>query len=502
MFNLKKIGWIVIGAIFVMLGLTLTNINLRAGWLDFFYTSKDVLTVDGNKILFNKQAVWLKGVAVGDPHSRVVNDRRTIDDYRLIKEDWLANTVRLSVHPGVFKNDHGRMEKILDKEVQAARQNGLFVIIDWHVIGLPNGWYKNNNLDDKDNYYSYDSNFNTATDFWKEMAAKFRGDRGVMFELWNEPADPKKNNWSDIKPYLDRLYDIIRGQGANNLIIAPGAWWDYDLRGIKNNALKGDNIAYAWHNYASNTRYLSWNKALDGLSEKYPVIVTEWGYDTDSDSNYYQKDETYANNLKQFIYDNGLHFTAWCWHASWRPKMFESNWLDLNGFGKFVKIFLAEFDQVKQSGITDNPPAADSRFNDFIERGADVNSISLGRGERSAVVYSFTKAFNRSPQSQADYDDILRIASGLCPKQKSLKAEKSALEIFEKIYLRPARLSDKNDYMAVMIMAYGLRQKAENRNLNSEFHGMNIYNLIFNKLPRTAEEWNILQAITYSGAKR
>jgi len=497
---MKKVSLIIIGAVLVAAGLMYARPALRAGWLDFFYTSKDELTVSGNKILLNKEAVLLAGVAVGDPHSRVGYDRSTIKDYETIKKDWRANTVRLSVHPGVFKRDRDGIKKIMEDEVKAARDQGLYVIIDWHVIGMPNGWFKPCPYGE-DHYYSYDSNFNTAKEFWEMIAVKYRGDRGVLFELWNEPADPETNEWKNLKPYMERLYDIIRSQGADNIIIVPGVWWAYDLRGIKDSPVKGDNIAYSWHNYEANSRYLSWTKVFNDLNKVYPIILTEWGYETDPTSNYYVKSD-YPGKIKQFIIDKGLHFTAWCWHDSWQPRLLNSGWESLTDYGKFVKNFLTELDIKRQSGGNNNQTKISDQVNDFIKNGVDANSVKLGEGERAAVVYSFKKAFGRFPESQADLADIYKIAGGRAPAQKNLEIETWAMTEFNKIYLRPAKLSDSHDYMAVMVMAYGLRQRAVNRNLYSEAQGIKIFKAIYKKLPKTTEEWNIVQAITYSGAKR
>jgi len=499
---MKKASLIIVFIILTGLGLMSAKGGLKAGWFDFLFTSKDILTVSGNKIFFNEEEVWLTGVAMGDPHSRVEIDRRAARDYETVKKDWRANTVRLSIHPGVFKRDLEDMKKILEDEVSAARGLGLYVIIDWHVIGMPNGWYKPSGYGEE-HYYSYDSNFNTAKEFWEMMAVKYRGDRGVMFELWNEPADPKNNNWQDLKPYMERLYEIIRSQGASNIIIVPGAWWTYDLRGVKDKPLAGDNIAYSWHNYEANGRYLTWSQALDGLNEVYPIIVTEWGYEADPTSSYNVKTD-YPEKFKRFIIDKGLHFTAWCWHAKWKPRMFQSDWKTLSDYGELVKSFLAELDIKKQLIMADNKVKASvkNQVDDFIKYGAGVNSIKLGEGERAAVVYSYSKAFGYLPKDQEDLNDVYKIANGLCPKDKNLEIEKWAMVEFYKIYLKPARLSEARDYMAVMIMAYGLRQKAENRNLISEARGVKIFKDIYKKLPDTTEEWNITQAITYSGAKR
>ena len=497
---MKKVSLIIICLFLILFGLMIANVNLKAAWYDFLFTSKDALTVSGNKIFFNKEEVRLVGVAMGDPHSRVKDNKRTIADYEVIKNDWRANTVRLSIHPGVYKKDPDVMKKILEVEVNAARAQGLYVVINWHVIGMPNGWYKPCAYGE-DHYYSYDSNFNTAREFWGMIAVKYRGDRGVMFELWNEPADPKTNEWKNLKPYMGQLYDIIRGQGADNVIIVPGVWWTYDLRGIKNNPLKGENIAYSWHNYEANGRYLTWSQALDGLNEVYPVIVTEWGYETDPTSSYNVKTD-YPDKFKQLILNKGLHFTAWCWHGSWKPRLLTSDWEGLTDYGKFVKDFLSEINIKKQFGVNSNQVEISNQLYNFIKNGVDENTKKLGEGERAAVVYSFQRAFNRMPQTQTDLSDIIRAANGLTPEQKSLGIEKLAMNEFYKIYLRPAGLANGYDYMAVMIMSYGLRQKAVNRNLNSEAQGIKIFKSIYHKLPNTTEEWNIMQAITYSGAKR
>ncbi|MFH1583219.1 MAG: glycoside hydrolase family 5 protein [Candidatus Falkowbacteria bacterium] len=497
---LKKVSLIIIFIVVAGFGLMSAKTGLKAGWFDFLFTSKDILSISGNKIFFNKEEVWLTGVAMGDPHSRVEIDRRTTADYEAVKKDWHANTVRLSIHPGVFKRDLDDMKEILEDEVAAARAQGLYVIIDWHVIGMPNGWFKPSAYGE-DHYYNYDSNFNTAKEFWEMMAVKYRGDRGVMFELWNEPADQKTNEWENLRPYMERLYEIIRSQGASNVIIVPGVWWTYDLRGIKDNSISGENIAYNWHNYEANGRYLIWSQALDGLNEVYPIIVTEWGYETDPTSSYNVKSD-YPEKFKQFILDKGLHFTAWCWHAKWKPRMFQSDWETLSDYGEFIKSFLAELDIKKQIGGGMSQIKISNQVDNFIKFGVDDNSKKLGEGERAAVIYSFQKAYARLPQSEGDMADVARISNGFCPWQKNLEMEKWAMNEFCKIYLRPARLSESHDYMAVMVMAYGLRQKAENRNLTSEVQSLKIFKDIYKKLPHTTEEWNIMQAITYSGARR
>lgn len=466
----------------------------QASIWDFFNMPQDILSIKGNQVFSNNNPIFLRGVAVGDPHSRQTVYQRNINDYAVIKNQWKANIVRLSVHPGAYRSDEKSVNKILDDEIKAARSNGMYVIIDWHVIGFPNGWYKPWAWGDQ-HYYSYDTNFHTASEFWKSMAVEYRNDRGIIFELWNEPADQNKIDWQKIKPYMQRLHDIIRANGAQNIIIAPGVYWTYDLRGIKNSPLQGENIGYVWHTYPGSGKYLSWSTALDGLEKKYPIFVTEWGFSTNPNGNqhHYSDINSYPKDFKNFLLNKNLNFTAWCWHNPWDPRMFDYDWKTLTDFGSFVKNFLSEIEGMDEIR---------NKVNNFVWNGVDYNTLKLGEGERRAVVYSFQEAFGRYPATLKDYSDIVKIANGRWPEQRSSRAEDKAKESFRYIYQREPNMNNSRDNAAITVMAYGLRQRAENRNLNSERVGIGIFRSLYRRVPCSTEDWNIMQAITYSGAKR
>lgn len=506
---MKKISIIFILLVLIFIGVHFPRQNVQASIFDFFYKVKDVLSVSGNRTVLNDQEVLLRGVAVGDPHSRVVEEKRDKEDYVTIKNDWRANVVRVSVHPGLFKKDEGKTKELLEDEIEAIRKNGLFVIVDWHVVGTPDGWYKS--WDWGQLYgYSYDSNFNQARDFWKYMAIEYRSDRGVMFEIWNEPASNKNLNWGGVKDYMERLYEIIRSQGAENIVIAPGVWWAYDLRDIKNNPLKGYNIGYSWHDYPGSEKYLERSKALDDLNQKYPIFVTEWGFSTNTNgrSHHYASLDDWPLDFKNYLLGNNLNFTAWCWHDSWDPRMFESGWARLTDFGKFIKNFLISIDnglaylKLDDQYLNQLRPGAQQELAKFIKDGVDGNSRGLGEGERRAVIFSFQKAFDRLPGNNLDMEDVVKIVNGRWPSQRSESAEEDAKERFKNIYKREINFNNKYDVSAMMIMAYGLKQRAENRNLNSEKVGIMIYKSIFGSTPSSTEDWNVMQAITYSGARR
>lgn len=153
-------------------------------------------------------------------------------------------------------------------------------------------------------------------------------------------------------------------------------------------------------------------------------------------------------------------------------------------------------------GVQGLAQSIQSSLKSFIAYGVDDSTKKLGEGERAAVLNSYKDAFDKLPQSAAELADAIKIANGRWPSERNAKAEDGAKERFKEIYRREADMSNNKDDAAVTIMAYGLRQKAENRKLESERKGLDIFKGIFKHLPLTTEDWNTLQAITYSGASR
>jgi len=144
----------------------------------------------------------------------------------------------------------------------------------------------------------------------------------------------------------------------------------------------------------------------------------------------------------------------------------------------------------------------ENAINNFITYGVDDNTKRLGEGERAAVMYSYKEAFNKLPETEAEIEDTVKIANGRWPSISNEDAEYKAKLKFKNIYLRNTDDNNNNDVAAIKVMAYGLRQRAENRNLESEGNALKIFKDIFGHLPSSTGEWNALQAITYSGATR
>ena len=95
---------------------------------------------------------------------------------------------------------------------------------------------------------------------------------------------------------------------------------------------------------------------------------------------------------------------------------------------------------------------------------------------------------------------MIKVANGRWPSERSTAAEDRAKQEFKKIYLREPNMENPHDNAAVTIMAYGLRPVK--RNMDSETAAINTFFAIYGHYPNTADEWDVVRAIAYSGAIR
>ena len=310
------------------------------------------LRVRANEIVYRGQPVHLRGVALGEVWDYARMHRSVRRDFRAMADGWNANVVRLGVHPSTWR-DH-REEALADLvlQIDAALDAGLFVIVDYHAIGAPDGYYPPSDARWGTPVDLYDSSFALARDFWDTISRRVHDDR-VMFELWNEPTfaahetnphDTATSRWHELKPYWERLVATIRGNGATSIVIASGNHWAYNLKGIRADLLADPNSAYSWHVY-SNKEFNEperWAAALDGLDSVKPVVVTEWGFEPMSSEHWRGTADGFGEPFRRLLESHGLHSTAWCWNANYGPALLEHDWTTPTVLGAFVREYLRE----------------------------------------------------------------------------------------------------------------------------------------------------------------
>jgi len=164
---------------------------------------------------------------------------------------------------------------------------------------------------------------------------------------------------------------------------------------------------------------------------------------------------------------------------------------EVDVYNKYVRSLIDGVDGLSQSDIY--------ALTNFILYGTETTKI-LGAGERAGVLNSYKAAFGKLPTTESEWQDVIKIANGRWPAERSEQAETRAKEEFAKVYLRAPNMDNPNDNAAVTIIAYGLRPA--DRNLESEKKAIEIFEDIFKYNPSSATDWDIVRAIAYSGAVR
>jgi len=281
----------------------------------YYVNGNTVCTAEGRPHLFH-------GIDRASLEWNSRGEHISLADFQLMQA-WKPNVVRIALNQDFWLSASPNFDPsyidTLDNAVAWAEMAGMDVILDLHwsdagVLGScpPAGGCQQLMPD-----------ANSVT-FWSEVAAHYKNDGRVMFELYNEPHDVSWQVWKfggDTgqgwqAAGMQQLYDTVRATGAQNLVIIGGLDWAYDLSGVPANRIAGYNIAYATHPYTSLDRFLrppsDWNRAFGSLTATDPVIVTEFGVldeTTVCTTDFQQQVITYAD----------AHFagwTSWWWYPA------------------------------------------------------------------------------------------------------------------------------------------------------------------------------------------
>lgn len=205
-----------------------------------------------------------------------------------------------------------------------AQQAGLAVILDLHWTAPP-GYRATEQQAMTDSQ--------SAT-FWSQVAAAYKDDASVMFELFNEPynwPNPSltwdcwrnggcelsvKNQSQNPQPGdakfevagMQQLVNAVRDTGAKQPVIAGGLNYANDLTGWlahKPVDPEGQLIA-GWHNYAGQgCGTTCWNSTITNFAANNPVLMTEFGYE-DGDTGYFA-------NVMSWADAHNIGYLPWAW---------------------------------------------------------------------------------------------------------------------------------------------------------------------------------------------
>lgn len=184
----------------------------------------------------------------------------TRESFASLKKLFGINTIRLAMYTDPDDGYTKELHKVVEQGVLAATKEGLYVIIDWHILH-------------DNNPKQYEKQ---ATAFFEEMSAKFHDYDNVIYEICNEPNGDV--TWEkDVRPYAESMIRTIRKKDKDAIIIVGTPTWSQDVDKVAQSPIQNEtNIMYALHFYAATHKDDLRNKAETALKSGLPVIVSEF----------------------------------------------------------------------------------------------------------------------------------------------------------------------------------------------------------------------------------
>ena len=184
------------------------------------------------------------------------------------------NSVRVPIHWQFFDSANAEGLTLLDRLVQWARKDHIYVIIDLHCAP---GGQTGTNIDDSYGYpwlyLSPEAQQHTIA-IWRRIAAHYSREPIVLgYDLLNEPIPhfPQLQRFNmDLEPIYRRLVSAVREVDHNHVAIIGGAEWDSNFKVFAKPF--DSNVMYTFHKYWTATDSSVIREYLD-FRDKYKVPI-------------------------------------------------------------------------------------------------------------------------------------------------------------------------------------------------------------------------------------
>ena len=308
-----------------------------------FVISQDLprVTVKGNSFfLENGEKIIFKALDASDPDKLEKDGHWNQAYFRQIKS-WNANMVRFPIHPRAWRERGADAYfELLDQGIEMAKQEGLYVILDWHSIG--------NLRSEIFQHEMYNTTKKETYNFWIAIAQRYGDNSNVaMLELFNEPTLGGGRfgtcNWTEWKEIMEELIIIVRAHGAKNIPLVAGFNWAYDLTKVIADPINAEGIAYVSHPYPQKRAQpwpSQWEADFGHVADQYPVILTEIGYCAEGDKGAHIpviSDPSYVAAITAYTATKGISYCVWVFDPDWSPMLIKDWDFNLTEPGKFWK---------------------------------------------------------------------------------------------------------------------------------------------------------------------
>lgn len=180
----------------------------------------------------------------------------------------------------------------IDQMVQAAVENDVYIIIDWHS-------------------HRAENEITAADTFFTRMAKTYGNIPNVIFEIYNEPV---KTAWSAITSYANTVAAHIRQYSDNLILVGTPSWSQLTSYG----EVTATNVAYVFHFYAGTHTVGTYGSRITAAKNAgYAVFVSEWG--TTAANGKGSANESNTNDWFTFMEANHLSNCNWSLRQETNP---------------------------------------------------------------------------------------------------------------------------------------------------------------------------------------
>lgn len=204
--------------------------------------------------------------------------------------DWGAQVLRASMgvdlDSACYVNKPEFGIECVTKVVDAAIENGVYVIIDWH---------------------SHNLRQEEAKEFFTQMATRYKGVPNVIYEVFNEPVE---DSWEQVKSYSVEVIKTIRAIEPDAVILVGCPHWDQDIHLAADDPITGySNIMYTLHFYANTHGQWLRDRADYALGKGLPIFVSECAGMEASGDGPISKEEW--GNWLEWMQRHSISWVAW-----------------------------------------------------------------------------------------------------------------------------------------------------------------------------------------------
>jgi hypothetical protein len=288
------------------------------------------IQVRGNQLVNqNGQTIRLLGVDRSGAEYECVTSHKVFDgpsNAASVKTmvSWHINAVRVPLNEDCWLGINGVVtggatyRNQIVRYVRTLESFGLYVILDLH-------WSAPGTNIAATQWPMADADHSPA--FWKSMAATFKSDHAVLFDLFNEPYIKSWSCWrsgcqtsyglNGSNVYyqtagMQQLVNAVRSTGATTPLMLGGLAFSSDETQWRQYEPKDPDhqLVVSFHTYSwGNCNNVScWSADIAPLAKSFPVVTGEFGEDGCTD--------TYDLTFMPWADRHGVSYIGWTWDAT------------------------------------------------------------------------------------------------------------------------------------------------------------------------------------------